>query len=604
MRTLVALDFETMPIVGNPILNPPAPIGLAVKYEGEDAFYITDRKEMLDELQSIWACSATYEMVFHNAPFDLRVAREHLGIEWPSWDRIHDTALSAYLVDPHSRTLSLKPLAERYCDIPPATRDELMEWILENVPKARERTWGRWIYKAPKALVAPYACDDVNMTLALHLKLRGQYRQEPYDLDRELMPYLVAETVRGVRLDRDQLLADAEKVSAAIMECDRRLRERLRQPASFGYLNVNSSEQLADALESVGAVDPKDWMLTPKGHRSTSRESLEACVKDPGILELLGYRSAMLTCHGTFMHGWLKRSEADGRLHPNWNPFKTTHGNNSVGTRTGRLSSDDPNFQNVPNSFATLVPEGMMPLPNMRSYVLPEEGHTWIKRDFDGQEMRILAHFEEGSLQGAFLADPHLDPHKMVQGIIHKATGVLYTRKQVKATGFGIIYGMGAPGLAKRLGIRVEESRALIAAYLEALPGVAALQAATKLRGRMGSSLRTFGGRDYFCEPEGLVDGEWRTWDYKLLNYLNQGSAADQTKRVLLMWLRASENTDAQFMATVHDEINISAPTDMLTESDACLKACMEADIGFDVPMTTTPSYGPNWGSLKENADE
>lgn len=588
------LDFETLPIDGSIIMHPPKPIGLAVKHNDGEAYYVTGVEEMTDVLAMAW--DSGEELLFHNAPFDLSVARTHLGFHWPHWKRIHDTAHSAYLVDPHSRSLALKNLAQRWCNYHPDGRDELRDWILDNVTGARESSWGRWIFLAPEELVRKYAGQDVDMTWKLHNTLLGKYRPEPYDLDRELGPYLIEATRHGIRLDEARLRADTKKVQHAIVGCEIKLRELLNQPVSF---NINSSKQLADALDGISAVD--EWILTEKGARSTAKDNLAVCVKDKKVLKYLIYHSSMSTCLGTFMKGWLRRAEK-GRLHPHWNLFKTTHGKGK-GTRTGRLSSDNPNFQNVPKAFSIEVPDGFMPLPNMREYLLPDEGHVWISRDFDGQEMRTLAHFEEGVLFNAFRADPKMDPHEMVMNLVKLSTGIECTRAEIKATGFGILYGMGAPGLAKRLDTSVEKARSLIKAYLTALPDVDRLQQETKRRGHAQEPINTFGGRQYLAEKPRMVENEktgemeLRSFEYKLLNYLNQGSAADQTKLCLLSWFKA-KGSDVQFMTTVHDEINISAPAHETQYHSMILAAHMEKDL-FDVPMRTTPSIGTTWGNIK-----
>src|SRR5690606_12969720 len=126
-------------------------------------------------------------------------------------------------------------------------------------------------------------------------------------------------------------------------------------------------------------------------------------------------------------------------------------------TQTGRLSSDTPNFQNVPTEFVDATgaplatPEGLLHLPRLRRFCLPEDGHVWLKRDFSSQEIRILAHFEDGGLCEAYKTDPNLDPHEMARQLVNNLIGVLYSRKSIKITGFSIIYGSGARGLSGQL---------------------------------------------------------------------------------------------------------------------------------------------------------
>lgn len=174
----ITIDFETMPIVGNPLVTPPAPIGVAVWVPGEDPYYehfdhereigeapnISPDWQMDGQLRSIasyW--SGTRDLLFHNAPFDLSVARDWLRLDFPVWSRIHDTMYLAFHDNPYGE-VGLKPTAERVLGVPPDEQDELHEWILENVPEATKKTAGAYIYCAPHELVEKYAIGDVVRT--------------------------------------------------------------------------------------------------------------------------------------------------------------------------------------------------------------------------------------------------------------------------------------------------------------------------------------------------------------------------------------------------------------------------------------------------------
>jgi len=304
----------------------------------------------------------------------------------------------------------------------------------------------------------------------------------------------------------------------------------------------------------------------------------------------------MSTCVGTFMNPWLEFASADGRVHTEWNQVKNNE-KGVAGARTGRLSSARPNFQNPPNPFDWAIPEGLPPLPSMREYLLPEPHHIWIKRDFSSQEIRILAHFEDGPLMVAYCNDPFLDPHTMAQELIKQITGVLYERPDVKITGFSIIYGAGVPGLAQQLKKPPAIAFELRNAYFKAMPAAQALATSTRARGRSGGQIRTWGGRHYPVEPAKIIKGKLRTFEYKLLNYLIQGSAGDQTKQVLCDWYEDYKAPDAIFLATVHDEISASVPEESWRSEMAMLRIAMDQDL-FDVPMRSEGFYGPNWGNL------
>lgn len=579
---VTTLDFETEAIDGNPLISPPRPVGLAVRFPNGDKVYLTDPKDMAIAFEN--ACAGP--VLFQNAPFDLSVARTHLHVAWPRWDLIHDTMYLLYLDDPYAKSFSLKPAGEKYLGIPPEEQNAVKDWVLLNVAGAKDKDWGAYISKAPQELVEPYALQDVELTFRLFEHLYPDTPKEPYDLERELMPFLADATIRGIRIATGPLSQALEVYRGAFEQADNLIRATLQAP----HLNPGSGAQLADAL--IAADMLAEISYTPTGKISTAKKSLK--IKDPALMNLLEYRSTLKTLIGTFMEPWLNFSTTDGRVHPNWN---STRGDRDGGTRTGRLSSNQPNFQNVPNPTGILPIPGLPDLPHMRNFVLPEEGHVWVKRDFSAQEIRIMAHFEDGALAQAFRENPRLDPHEMVRQEIIRLVGVDYPRKYVKETGFGILYGMGAPTLAERLGCEIPTARELMKAYKVAIPGVEMLQRGTQGRGRSNQPITTWGGRKIYCEPPRIIQGSWRSFEYKLLNYLIQGSSADQTKRCLLHWDEIRSGDDV-FMATVHDEINISVPEYDVPGGMERLRYSMEDVCKFDVPMLSEGFTGPTWGEV------
>jgi len=590
---MITLDFETEGIVGNPLVHPPKPVGLAIWAEGSDPEYITGWYEM--EQAWLWALDSD-DLLFHNAPFDLSIGLHWLGGEEPKWERVHDTMFILFQQDPYSHSLSLKPSADRLLDLPAQEENDLHNWILANVPEATAKTAGAYICRAPVQLVAPYAIGDVYRTRLLFDKYIGGISLEAYDRERRLAPKLRASSVKGIRLDRERLEIDTNTCLESMSTCDDRIYERL----GCEEFNIGSGIQLADRLDKAGLVD--NWILTPKGRRSTAKDNLIKVCKDLDLVQLLAYRSTMKTCTGTFMLPWLNFSEEDGRVHTEWNQVANDEGVHA-GARTGRLSSSRPNFQNPPNPFGITVPEGLVDLPNMRGYLLPEEHHIWIQRDFSSQEIRILAHFEDGALLAAYINDPFLDPHEMARQLILQITEFLYERKDVKITGFSIIYGAGVPGLAQQLGRPKGVAFELREAYFKAMPAAAQLAASTRARGQSGGFITTWGGRQYYTEPSKVVNGRMRSFEYKLLNYLIQGSAGDQTKQVLNDWWEDYKDPETIFMTTIHDELNASTPLDTWRGEMQQLQAAMDQPL-FDAPMRSEGSYGKNWGALKKMTRE
>ena len=186
----------------------------------------------------------------------------------------------------------------------------------------------------------------------------------------------------------------------------------------------------------------------------------------------------------------------------------------------------------------------------------------------------------------------------MVGARIREITGLELDRSAVKILNFQAMYGGGAPAASRALDCSLAEAREFKAYHDRALPGRRALSDAITRLVRRGIPITTWGGRKYFPEPP--RDG--RTFEYKLLNYLIQGSAADLTKQAMIDWYNDSDR-EARFMVQVYDEINISAPKERWREEMAILKRHMEAP-RLDVTMLSDAAAGPSWGKIEDIEDE
>jgi len=546
----------------------------------------------------------------HNAKFDLEVAHEHLGLPLVPTAGFHDTMFEAFLVDPHAQSLSLKPMAERWLDLPPEEQEELRDWIMANVPECRGKSktwrgWGAYISRAPGRLVGRYAKGDVIRTRKLHdlfyPRILEDDMEEAYQRELNLMPLLLRQEKQGVPLATNRLRRDVHKWERSVEEVDNWLRRRLKARE----LDVDSANELADALERSGKVT--SWVLTDKGNRSLSKENLPLAIEDPQIVEVLAYRGLLTVCLRTFGRPWLEQAlHTGGWMHTSWNQVRQADersNNGSKGTRTGRLSSN-PNFQNIPTPKETKLPkalrEKLSPIPSMRDYIVPDSKDRRIYvRDYSQQEFRILGHFEDGALMHAYKEDPFMDVHEKAQYLINKRLGTSFSRKPVKNTGFGLIYGMGAGKGADAAGTDVETFRRLKNEYLGQFPGLRVLVKNLNKMGRSGEPIRTWGGRLYYCEPPMKIRGRLQTFEYKLLNYLIQGSAADCTKEALLRY--DSLSRDGRVLLTVHDEIVITGPAD--GGEMELLRQAMES-IEFDVPMLSDGKWSrTSWARLKSWRD-
>lgn len=590
MTEPVTLDFETKAIEDGTGV-PPKPVGLAFWIPGEEPKYMSwghpdgnncQEYEAKQEAARLWDRGA----LFHHGKFDIGVAREHWGFGIPEkWD---DTMYQIYLHNPLAKSVSLKPSAAALLGMPPDEQDAVADYVMmKGFAKSRTKA-GAYICKVPAQIVGPYAIGDVVRTRKLHDVLYPEIIERKWEdaYQREILlaPILMDMERKGVRINRPKLALDILTYGVFFQQTSEFIWKRIGK-----VFNIDSGTELANALLNSPLVDKDKLGRTPTGRISTARSSLEAAVQDVQLLRVLRYRGALKTLLGTFMRPWYEMSESDGHLHPSWNQVR----GDEYGTRTGRLSCSAPNLQNVPTEFEGLEVEGLPLLPFMRRYILPEEGQIIVAADYNGQEMRLLAHFAEGRAAEIYRTNPKADFHEIARDILHDEAGLDFPRKKVKIVGFSLIYGAGVTNLAGQLRMedQMGEVRRLRDMYLRSLPGLR--EFIDDVTSRPG--VRTWGGRWIPVDkPEGT------NWDfsYKLANHLIQGSAADQTKQSIIEYHKT--NPTGRFLMTVHDENVISSSPEDLKENVEKLKHSMETLPRFDVPFVAEVEVGHNWHDLRK----
>lgn len=609
----VVLDFETEGIQGRP-KYPPKPVGYSLAFPGRQPVYYgwghpTNNNCDFDKaktiLEDVWRSGA--EVLCHNAKFDLDVAETHMGLKMLPWERIHDTMFLLFLADPYAMSYALKPAAERYLGLPPEERDAVREWLVTaGICRKTQSDWGAHIAEAPGDVVGRYAKGDVTRTKQLFQKLMprvaSQGMTEAYNRERQLLPILLENERQGINVNLRALNRDVGVYQQALETADRHIAKLLKTPD----LNIDADADLAQALLKSGCVT--DWEYTATGRLKTSKDSLTPDkFHDKQVSSLLGYRNRLATALRTFMGPWLNTAnESGGSIYTNWNQVRQVGGGGAsgfAGTRTGRLSSN-PNFQNIPKSWTDKDDGYEHPtalelpvLPLLRRYIIPDRGGVLAHRDYSQQELRILAHYEDGQLLRGYLANPKYDVHGIVQRGLAEVLGHEFPRVNVKRFVFQKLYGGGIPAIMGSLKCDDVTARSVVQALLAILPGYNKLNEDVKERGAFGEPIRTWGGRVYHVETPKIIDGRRRTFEYKMLNYLIQGSAADCTKEALIRY--DAMRKDGRLLVTVHDEINISVPKSAIKEEMAILKEAMEG-VKFDVAMISEGKIGSNWASLKD----
>lgn len=577
--SIITLDFETYEIKDMPDY-PPAPVGLAVKENNRPPRYLDSMARMGDFLEKVK--KSKDEVLFHNSAYDQAVMEKAFGFRIPP-NRVHDTLFLLFLDDPRSRRYSLKPAARHHLGVKTKNQDNLKKWILEHISEATEKDWGKYIGYAPRKMTAPYAKDDVNYTKGLfdllYKKIVDAEMDEAYRVEIDLVPLTYEMENSGIRIDYKNLLKDTLAWIEEVGKLEKYLMGKL------GKINVNSGAQLYNALVDKGFAPREEWPTTEKGNPRTTRKVLQQMIKDKRLVKALTRFSVLRHMISNFCNPWLDKIESyhEARLYPRFNQVLGYH-DTDRGTKSGRYSSSNPNFQQLNRE-----PEDPT-LPFMRKYILPEEGHILLGRDYSQQELRILAHFEDGALLGMYLDNPKLDLHNTARELIVEKSGIDYGRPKVKATMFTIIYGGGGKKLAKELELDEErEGYELKANTLKALPGVRKLIRHVMNETQKGYPIRTQGGRLYYAEP-----GK----EYKMINQLIQGSAADHTKRAMLKVKDAMNGHGAQVKLTNHDELLVSGDRAKWKSIMSDFKEAMEFKY-FDLDTPTEGKKGKNWGTMK-----
>jgi hypothetical protein len=584
--------------------------------------------------------------------FDCPVAEDHWKLRPPTWSHVDDTQFSLFLRDPHSPSLALKPAAEFWLEEPPDERDAVFDWLAEKgiigkpddgvtcknpkdahqkgvhaknkncvdpvfVRKMYQRDAGGYISKAPGKLVAAYAIGDLTRTWGLwdevHPWVIENGMREAYDRERQLAPVLLDNERRGVRVDMEALERDLPPARRDLQRAEEWFRKTLAiKDKDFWYekekvfrFNFDSDAHIAQALRTAKIVE--EFPQTAGGRDSVSKKVLRIDhFSNAKVYHALHYRNTLASILGRMEKFYLEGSKKNGYIFREWQQVRQGYGDDMKGARSGRVTVGE--FANMSKAFGNKDPDYKHPKflkvndpPLARIYLLADPGEEFGHSDFDQQEMKIIAHYEDGALAKQYCNDPKTDIHAFVHDLIQKVTGKDYNRDVVKTLDFRKAFGSGTSGFAEQIRESHEVAQEIIDSWEAALPDVVELDKELRTRFKEGGSLRTLGGRLYFCKPpaiakKGARKGMMVNFFYTALNYLIQPSAADQTKKAIIMFYNHPKRT-SRMLATVYDEINISMAD---RRQLLILQECMINAFKLDVPTTTTLKAGPSWGKLKK----
>lgn len=521
----------------------------------------------------------------HNIKFDaIMLQRYGLEVQPLSFD----TMLGEWLV--HSANsrgkLGLKSMAWRDLQI------DMVE-IKELLGTGRNQTTMDFV-AIDRA--APYAAADADVTLQLVDKVSGRLDENPHarnlfdDLEMPLVPVLVRMELHGMLVDVTFLETLANEVNTRLDELSQTIYE------ICGYeFNINSTQQLSDAL--FGKLNlPTDGIKKNKsGHYSTAASVLESLqvVDTTGIIAALSDYRELEKLRSTYIESLPQMVNAQtGRIHTSFN---------QTGTVTGRLSSSDPNLQNIP----IRTEQGR----RIRDAFVAPPGHQLIGADYSQVELRILAHVsgDEG-LRSAFLEGR--DIHSATASAVFEVPQnevTIEQRSMAKRVNFGLMYGMGPYRLANESGSTLDEARQFIKTYFEQFPSVRGYFDTTKeMAVKEGYVETLFGRRRYFQIFEGGSDREPNQRNVaraerEAINMPIQGTAADIIK-VAMIRLDSElleRGLKSKMLLQVHDELIFEVPDDEVEEMQELIRTVMENAFELDVPLKVDVHTGPNWGVLK-----
>lgn len=466
-----------------------------------------------------------------------------------------DVALAAYLIDSSVKDLSLEALVKTHLDV-----------ALPEAQDARARVAAE--AQAVRALVD-----------CLQAKLGAEGAESVFnDIDTPLIPTLVIMERNGAPIDT-QAFADLAVITQGEIDA---LKTRVFELAGEEF-NVDSPKQLGHVLFEVLGM--------PHGKKNKSGYSTDAKVlkKLAETYELpatmLKYRE-YAKIKSTYIDALPQaaRRYGDGRVHTSFNQTVTT---------TGRLSSSDPNLQNIPirTDFGRKIRRCFVPL---------QEGDVFLSADYSQIELRLLAHLSgDEHLIAAFNsgADFHAATAARVFGIpAEEVTPQM--RSRAKAVNFGIVYGQQAFGLSDSLGIPMAEAKQMIDRYFEAYPGVRAFLDRTVAAARENGYAETmYGRRRHIPELASKNAVQRGLGERTAMNHPMQGSAADVIKLAMNEVSRklVSEGFKARLLIQVHDELDFSVPADEVEALSAMVKGTMEGVAKLQVPLIVDVSFGPTW---------
>lgn len=539
----------------------------------EDQIPQMDKGECLKLLKPLLEDPSVLK-IGHNMKYDWQIFAKE-GIEMAPCD---DTILISYVLDGSSHRHGMDNLSSIYCDHEPIKFEEV-------AGKGKAQVT---FDKVPIDKALTYAAEDAEITLRLHHILKPRLARERmvsvYEtIERPLIPIIARMELDGIKVDPTKLHEMSEAFGKKLIT----LQQEIYALAGHEF-NVASPKQVGEVLfDEMGLQGGKK---TKTGAYSTSVDVLEKLSLEGHeiVTKILEHRG-LAKLKSTYTDALQEEiNPATGRVHTSYH---------MTGTSTGRLSSSDPNLQNIP----IRTEEGR----KIREAFIAEDGHALISVDYSQVELRLAAEMADvAALKQAFKDD--VDIHKLTASRVFEVPLEEVTaeiRRQAKAVNFGIIYGISGFGLAKQLGCPVGEASAFIKRYLARFHEIETFMEDTKEEAKREGYVKTLYGRK--CFIPGIQDKNpirVKGAERQAINAPLQGTAADIMKIAMTAMPKALKEAglSAKMLLQVHDELIFEVPKDEVEKTKACVAQTMENAfkinaVDISVPLDAEAGEGENW---------
>ena len=550
-------------------------VGMSFSVEEHKAFYVPVSANRNEALRVVNIFKPLFEnesimKVGQNLKYDLEVLRNYnVELKGQMWD----TMIAHYLIQPELRH-NMDYMAEVYLHYKTIHIDELIG------PKGKNQ---RSMRDLSPTLVYEYACEDADITLQLKNKLEPELKKYDcedlfYHIEMPLMPVLAEMEMNGVCLDTTSLAETSKQFTARMNEIEQRIYELAGQ-----QFNIASPKQVGEILfDKLKIVDKAK--KTKTGQYVTSEEVLQQLKhKHEIVADILEHRG-LKKLIGTYIDALPKLiNPRTGHIHTSFNQTITA---------TGRLSSSDPNLQNIPIRGE----DGK----EIRKAFIPEPGCLFFSADYSQIELRVMAHLSNDEAMIEVFREGK-DLHAATAANIYKKPIEEVTRDErtkSKRANFGIIYGITVFGLAERLDIPRDEAKMLIDGYFDTFPQVHEYMEKSKEIARQQGYVTTLFGRRRYLPDINSANATVRGFaERNAINAPIQGTAADIIKVAMIRIHQRfkAEGIRSKMILQVHDELNFSVYPDEKEKVERIVLEEMQNAFQMKVPLVADSGFGDNW---------